>query len=432
MAESDSSLMTLSALTASGPGKYVAASVFLLSILFVGVSGIRQALSNYYSHIAVRDSNSELARTAIGWQPGNPNAYAALGTVLQRQGDTASAVLALEEAVDLRTNDFRLWLRLGSARSEAGDVNGARAAFQAAISLAPNYSRPRFEFGTFLLENSELEKGFRSLDEAAERDASLYPAVLEIARKTYPGDAERIGELIVPKSLEGKRLSAIYLIGKGLVTESVRRFLLSESLPIDEKRRFVDLLIENKNFVLAREVWRNAKGLSIEGVHERIYDGGFESTTSSDDNGFGWKFDLEAEEFKVSLDPKNAHSGSRSLKVDFEGGPPAGQWIVSQKVVVEPGTSYRLNCFVRTGELITAGRPLITVVGGTGNELLARSVPFMPGMDKWNEIDVRFDSGEHNMVSVVLLREACDQNPCPIFGRLLLDDFSLEESGSSR
>ncbi|QQS41984.1 MAG: tetratricopeptide repeat protein [Acidobacteriota bacterium] len=424
--------MKHSDLTLSGIGKYLAAAIFLAFVLFVGVSGFRQALSNHYSNLAVRDSSVELARSAIRWQPGNPNAYEALGTVLGRKGEKKGAVASFEEAVKLRENDFRLWLRLGSARADSGDLAGARTAFRTAISLAPGYSRPRVELGTFLLENSETQEAFRLFNEAAEREPALYPAILEIATREYPGDAEKIEALITPKSFEGKRLSAIYLIGKGLVSASVRRFLLSKDLPPEERARFVGLLIENKNFELAREVWRASPEFPKELSKFLIFDGGFERTTRSDESGFGWMFDDDIESARVLLEGKDVHSGSKALKFVFEGHSNPGEWLLLQRIVVKPGTSYQLKAFVRPKDLVTAGLPFIGVYNGIDNQQLARTQRVEASAEGWVELEARFNSGDNRAISVALARESCDQSPCPVFGELILDDFSLEEIDADR
>ncbi|MCO6509266.1 MAG: tetratricopeptide repeat protein [Aridibacter famidurans] len=424
--------MNRSDLTLNGIGKYLAAAILLLFVLFVGVFAVRQAVSNYYSHIAVRDSSEELARFAIRWQPGNPNAYEALGTVLGRQGDEKGAAAGYEDAVDRRENDFRLWLRLGSARAELGDLAGARSAFQRAISLAPGYSRPRVELGTFLLEHSERDEAFRLFNEAAEREPALYPAMLEIATREFPRDAEKIESLITPKSFEGKRLSAIYLIGKGLVSGSVRRFLLSDDLPTEERARFVGLLIENKNFELAREVWGAAPEIPKELANGSIFDGSFEQTKRSDESGFGWMFDDDIESARILLEGKEVHSGSRAFKFVFQGHSNPDQWLLTQRILVKPNSSYELKAFARTNELVTAGLPFIGVYNGLDNQQLARTQRVESDESGWVELSVRFDTGKNRTIFVALARESCAQSPCPVFGELILDDFSLGEIETGR
>ena len=52
--------------------------------------------------------------------------------------------------------DPRVWNDLGNAAREAGDLAEARAAFERAVALAPDYSRPRTNLGTLALAAGDL------------------------------------------------------------------------------------------------------------------------------------------------------------------------------------------------------------------------------------------------------------------------------------
>lgn len=411
---------------------YLCAAIYLLLVLFIGISGLRQGISNYYSHFAVQSVSEAEAGFAIAWQAENPNAHEALGRVLLQKGEYSNAVASFERAAELRPNDFRLWLRLGSAKAEAGDPGGAISAYDRAISLAPNYSKPRLELGMLLLKDSKTEEAFQLLNEAAEREPGLYPAILELAVKAYSGDPARIAEAVKPKSFEGRKLSAIYLIGKGLVSESVRRFLLSDELPPEERARFVDLLIEARSFELAREVWRASPEVPEDLSNALIFDGGFERMTRSDESGFGWMFDDDIEGVTVSLEGQNVHSGSKALKLSFQGHSKPGEWLLLQRIVLKPGTAYQLKAFARSNDLVTAGLPFIGVYNGVDNQQLARTQRVESAAGGWVELGVQFYTSENRTVLVALARESCDQSPCPVFGELFLDDFSLAPIGNDR
>jgi hypothetical protein len=106
--------------------------------------------------------------------------------------------------------------------------------------------------------------------------------------------------------------------------------------------------------------------------------------------------------------------------------------MLSQLVLAKSGTRYRLRFWARTEGLVSAGLPLITVsdAGLDANQLLAQSEQFPPTSGGWREYNLEFVTGDTTeAVSIRLERRGCPGALCPIFGRVWLDDFSLEKVG---
>lgn len=406
---------------------YFLAFLYACFMLFIGFSAARQGLSHYYAEIALRTGSETAAASAINCLPGNPDAHKTQGLIRLRNWDYSAAADAFEQAIALRENDFLLWLRLGYTRLQLRDFNAAQAAYQKALTLAPNYTQPNFGMGSVLLETGQRERAFWFLSRAAESDTGLYPKILDLARTTYPDDPLSIERAVQAGSVEAKKIVARYLIEQFFMTPDLKSFLTGDELSEKEKDEFVRSLIEKQSFRMAREVWSaKARAKNID-VNTPIFDGGFENITESDESGFGWWIDQRISAISVARDDKIFHSGSSALRIKFAGNVEMSRPIISQLAYVEPHRKYQLKFFFRSSELISAGLPLIIISDGVSNEVLGRS-NMQATDDKWVESKIAFIAKEAPVALISLQRTNCDTSPCPIFGELSLDDFSLAEN----
>jgi tetratricopeptide (TPR) repeat protein len=409
-------------------GNYFAALLYVGFVLFLGISAARQGLSYYYLDDAFRTGSNIDAESAIYFQPENPDAYKVHGMLFLRNKDYDSAAEAFEKAISQRRNDFLLWLRLGYSRFKSGDINAARTAYQKGLSLAPKYSQPNYYMGMMLFENGQYEQAFPFLSKAAAYDPELYPEILHLARITFPDDPQAIERSVQPESAEARKIVARYLIRHDFMPDNLKSFLVADKLTESEKNEFIGSLIEKQNFDVAREVWlsrlknKNANG------NELIFDGGFEQITESDPNGFGWQIDQKASAISVALDGSEFHSGSRAVLIKFAGNVELGRKLVSQLVYLQPNRKYQLKFFYRSTELISAGLPSIVITDGISNETLGRSAAFESTDGKWVEGKVDFVTKDAPVALISFQRSHCNTSPCPVFGQLSLDDFSITEN----
>lgn len=404
---------------------HLVALVYIMLVAYVGIAGAVQGLSNYYADSAISYGSSADADLAISLQPGNPNAYKTRGLINLRNRDFTNAANDFEHAIAFRDSDYDLWLLLGYAHSELGDTLAASDCYQRAILLAPRYSQPNFDMGMLLLKESQPELAFEFLSTAAEYDPELYPSVLDLARKSFPNNAEAIENSVRPRSIDAKKITARYFIKHGLMTENVKAFLFSDELTGTERNELISLLISKEDFSLARNIWLEGRKIESSGRTDPIFDGGFERISESEPGGFGWQIDQKATGLSVSLDEKDVHGGKRSLRLKFNGNVEVDRALISQLVVLEPFEKYELRFYARSTELISAGLPVILIKDQITSEVLGRSDKFQPSKGQWIEVRTTFVTKRSSAVSIVLLRPGCNVNPCPIFGDLGLDDLSV-------
>ena len=157
-------------------------------------------------------------------------------------------------------------------------------------------------------------------------------------------------------------------------------------------------------------------------------DPGFEQEIDVDEPGFGWRRSDKVPAVRVSRDNINPKAGHASLRVEFNGEYDPLTPAISQLVLVEPGTRYQLSFAIRTEEIVSGGLPKMVVVdAGDDNRVIVESRRIPLATSGWREEVLDFHSETSNAVRIVLRRERCSTSPCPIFGRLWLDEFFLKK-----
>jgi hypothetical protein len=181
-------------------------------------------------------------------------------------------------------------------------------------------------------------------------------------------------------------------------------------------------LIATNSFAEAYELWRGS------GTDKTsFYDGGFESTLSLDESGFGWRVSRYLKGAALSLDVNQPDTGAQSLQIEFTGDSTPDQMIVSQFLLVDPGRTYRVYFSTRAKEIVSGGLPLIRVTDADGErKLLGESPAIEQKVTSWQPLTFTFKAGPTTKAVLLgLQRRGCSTSPCPAFGALWLDSFSL-------
>jgi hypothetical protein len=137
--------------------------------------------------------------------------------------------------------------------------------------------------------------------------------------------------------------------------------------------------------------------------------------------------DLQAA--SISLDSSQPQSGAKDLRIEFGGNSNPGSILVSQMILVEPSRRYKINFTSRSQGVVTGGLPLVVVSDASGGQKrLGQSAPLSKGTSDWQFSSFEFTTSPTTAAVVLgLARESCTTSPCPVFGSISLDSFSLEE-----
>lgn len=384
-------------------------------------------LLTHHSRAARLPGQAELA---VNKTPDDPEAHSGRAFVLLNTGKLNDALPEYERAVALRPQDYFLWLELGRARDMNNDEQGALAALEQSVKLAPDYAEPRWQLGNVLFRAGRVEEAFREMRRAALSDLTLLPNFIDLAWGSTSGVPLAVEQIIRPEKASWRIALAKYFVRRGRTAEALAQYRLAGGISEEDRQALLNELLAAKRYQEAYEIWLTDSGNARrESISELIIDGGFESQVSRVNSGFGWQLPRDPQSMRVSLDQNNPHSGEQSLRVDFKGESNPTQSIFTQLIPVEPDTRYRLSFAVRMEEIVTGGLPLMVVTDASSQETqtLAQSSTFQQSSDGWQIYTVDLTTLKTtSAVLISLHRQNCGGAPCPIFGRLWLDDFKLQ------
>ena len=389
--------------------------------------GFARLLGRY----AVAANSLPAAGQAIALAPADAEAHRARARVLDRFQMHDEARRSFETAASLRYQDDYLWLELGSAREETGDTAAALAAFDQAVRWAPYYAHTHWQRGNLRLRVGEFAGAFDDLRAAAASKKSLTPNVIDLAWGLSRGDVNTV-EQLVQLNDDGDRLAfARFLAQKGQGKDCLRHVSLLRAPLSDENRReLVSQLITAKAFRDAFELWRTDGKTSM----PVVLNGGFEEPIelSVADQGFGW-YIFGKSEARVAKDESEKLSGRASFLLGFNGDWKAPRESIWQTIVVEPQRRYRISFGVKTKEIVTGAPPAIAIVDAVDNQRLGQSAAFPTPSSNWQTMSFEFSttpSTQAVVLGFMRVEGSCD-SACPIFGTVWLDDFLIEDVGTT-
>jgi tetratricopeptide (TPR) repeat protein len=365
--------------------------------------------------------------------PADPDVRVNRAFLLSQRGEYSEAAAELERATQLRPRDYYLWLELGMTRDQIGDAAGAERAFRESARLAPHYAQPAWQFGNLLFRLGRQDEAFPELLRAVRSDSTFLPGVINLAWAARP-DPAAVRETLQPQTSFEHITLAHFFAKHGEGASAVAEFRSAGVSDREDIRSLIKELIAQRSFRDAHEVWAHEylPGNShAENDASGMYDGGFEKPLELNEPGFGWQVSQNIPTINLSLDPNNANEGAKSLRIDFRGISNPAVTVASQIILVDPKTHYRLEFAGRVQELVSGGLPVVVVTdAGLPNSTLIESQPMASGTDQWRESVLDFTTGPQTQaVQLQLRRKFCASEPCPIFGSLWLDAFSLRKVG---
>jgi tetratricopeptide (TPR) repeat protein len=368
---------------------------------------------------------------AVSKTPESPEAHSNRALILLNTRGLNAALPEYESAVTLRPRDYFLWLELGRARDMADDERGAIVALEQSVRLAPFYAQPRWQLGNVLFRAGRVEEAYRELRRAAASDLTLLPNLIDLVWNATNNDPAAVREIIQPEKASWRIALAKFFITHGKISEGLEQFRAAGGMNENDRRTLQDELLAARRYREAYEVWAYDSGESARtGRLNIIHDGGFESKLSRENSGFGWRLKRDSESLRYSLDRQRSYLGAQSLRLDFNGDSNPGQSLLAQLILVEPGARYRMRFAARAEEMVTGGLPVVSVseVSGAESKTLATSTPISQNSSDWREYSIDFTATKTTSALLISVqRQNCSSGPCPIFGRLWLDEFAIQK-----
>lgn len=386
----------------------------------------RVAISRIFVKYGTTVADIAAIDTAIGLTPNDAESHYARGALSNYLEQPAEALKELELAVSLRPHDYYFWLELGMTRDQLGNQAGALAAFNEAVRLAPYYAQPRWQRGNLLFRKGSYDEAFVDLRRAATSNPDFLPALIDLAWGTSGKDAQVTTQTVQVQSGKGHYALALFFARHGKADEAVSHFRSAGLVSAEDRRGLVKELLLGHSIAQAYDVWSNRSDAAPT-AREAVFDGGFEGSLNRDETGFGWRLAAAQSGLNLSLDNSQPQNGARSLRIDFSGHAAPAAELISQLIPVEPAVHYKLNFAARTHNIVTGGPLIVVVKDANGQPVLGHSTQLPADMNNWQVYSFEFVSGAATQaVMVSLQREDCTSSPCPIFGSVNLDSFSLE------
>ncbi len=400
--------------------------LFPLLIWHAGDAGFASLLSSY----AARANRITPANAAVSFAPADPEAHYLRGAVLEANDNLSEAIAEYDEAASLRPDDYVLWLSLARARELDGDKPGAVAAARQAVPLARYYAQPHWQLGNILVRAGQRDEGFKELRLAGASNPTLLPGIIDLAWLLSNGDVSFVKQAIQPQTPEVYRALAEHFKQHGKVEDAIAMLGAagSDAETLRARELYLSELISGKQFKAAYALWveehsaNSSNGLGV------IVDPGFEQESNLDHPGLGGRAENKSPSLLLSLDTSNPKEGHSCLQVEFNGDSDPSTPIIAQLVLVGERTHYQLHLAARTDKIITGGPPNLSICDVNTNRALGESISFPLSTDGWRDYTLDFTTGDSTTtIQITIQRERCSKALCPIFGRLWLDAFSLQE-----
>ncbi len=405
------------------------AGVLLLLFVVVagGLSGVR-GLSQYFLERAKLLGSDEPALRALRLDTGNTDIYLTRGLTFFDKRSFDDALLNFDRAIELRPYDYRLFIYRGNVRSVLHDAAGAESDYRRSFELAPAYAEPNLHLGRFLLKDKRYSEAFVYLSRAASLDTGLLPEVLDNAFETYPDDAAAFLNAVDPSDLHAKKQTALFLLERGQFAAATGHSLIA-GLDEEASRTLVNGLVQKGKFRLAHTLWQtklrssqnpgDPENLVVEGDFENLFDLG---------EAFGWQVINDESQIAISVDGNKGFSGGSGLQIRFLGNSNPNELAIWQLIAVEPGSRYKMTFDASVEKLESGGLPVVVVLDASNHNVVAESKPFSDSNTEWRSYGIVFLAPEETEGIIVgVRRQNCSAGPCPIFGKMLFDNFSLHE-----
>lgn len=311
------------------------------------------------------------------------------------------------------------WSDLGEALLMARQPDRARYSFQRAVELAPHDPQIRLRAANFYFRNQEIEPALQ-MDSTVLQQLPDYDPMIFSSYVRMGGDIPRVLELGIGSNARAARAFFNFLAPQSDANTSgaVWNWM--------EERGFVTVPM-----ALARTSWLLEKSLPAEATAvwlryatpagspyrktDWIFNSGFENQWTGE--GFDWRVD-PCTGVAVVADERIAHSGRRSLRIEFHAAENLDFHHVSQMVWLSPGR-YRLRAWMRTQDLSTDE--------GVGLNILDVNTAALTGTHDWTELASEFSvRGAPQIARVQIVRRPSARFDSRPQGTVWIDDVELK------
>ena len=410
----------------------VVAAALLLG-LWLSFFGIRTAIAR---HDLERETAKSL-EAAVRLEPNNPDYWYILGRYQQYNFEQSNSVLAensYRKAIALNPVATDAWLDLATAYELDGEAEKALDAYLQAKKSYPVSADVSWRYGNFLLREGELPQAYAELRAAIEADPRYAAGAFSRAYRTNPNIDELLARLLPPSP--GVYLDVISEAGseKHLAVAKIvwaQLLKLHPHFTVGQFDGLVSGLQQAGEFAEARRVWDDGTStMNLPPLFRPqgsvVWDPSFESGING--SSFSWTFHPIEQGVSIKLDEAEKLSGSKSLRLSFDGKHNPNLQAACIFAVVEPGTTYRFSGWIKTKDLTTeqgVGFRIHSYAYGNSEGPLVNTKQIY-GNNPFTMIDQSWTAGpDIHRVRICVTREPSDNPDVRISGTAWVDDVNL-------
>jgi hypothetical protein len=242
---------------------------------------------------------------------------------------------------------------LADAYQASGDAVQAQQAYEKAQANYPISSEVAWRYGSFLLYEGKLSDGYAQIRHALLVDPSLTSDAISECWQADP-NVVAILDKALPTKPEYYRSAMEFFLSRNLLDPALaawdRERTLGLPITMPNAIPLIDALIDQDRVAEARQTWQQA----LEAAHwpqgagkdgSLVFNGGYEQDFAN--GGYDWR-EVATNGVRFDFDGLTAHSGSRALRIQFEGTSNLDFHNLFQYVPVDPGTRYHFSAYLRT------------------------------------------------------------------------------------
>jgi Tetratricopeptide repeat len=407
--------------------------VLLAVVLAAGLSysGIRNTLA---VHDAALNTPEGYER-ATKLEPDDASNWYFLGRYWQynlEDPDSQRAIRDYQTALSFDPYSADTWLDLGTAYETEGDAAAARNAFVQAKRAYPLSPEVSWRYGNFLLRRGEPDAAFAQIKQAVEADPKRGAAAFALSMRFDP-NVNSVLQRVLPLSQDAYLNVISSLAEQGQTDQALIVWSKLASLPprlqLSQAFPLLEALINKRQVAEAQRVWDQALTFATasrppDPPGSLVWDGGFETNVVG--GGFTWRYLSFIDGVVLTLDTKEKHSGSRSLRLTFNGLRNVTFNDVCQFVPVQPSTSYLFSAWVLTRSLSTdqGVRFSLRSIGDPNNSVAWTED--VEGTQPWTKIELPWISGKDvHELQLCVSRLPSAKFDSKIRGSAWIDDVTL-------
>jgi O-antigen ligase len=350
--------------------------------------------------------------------------------ILAHGGQIAAVPAApLFEALRRDPNAPSRWCDAGEALLKSGRTAAAQFCFSKALDLGPHVPpilqrAADFYYGTGQTGRA-LDLTTRVLRDTSTYDSTIFSwyfsrklPVTEVLARGLPQD-RRTFQSYVRYTIGGDSIPD----SEAVWNRTVSRGYVDDQLA----REYLDYLFANREYKTAAQSWARYVGQRGAGYLEStwVFNGDFECEPSG--SVFDWRID-HRDDVEVTEDAGVAHTGSRSLRIRFQGNENLNYSHVTQTAFVKPGR-YRFEAYVRTERLTTDEGIGFRILDPTAASRLDVKTERVTGTSDWRKIDQVFEvRPQTRLIQIQVVRQPSLKFDNNISGTVWIDTVQLTPS----